>query len=72
MAAGEHRTRARHYPIGWKVALEFNEDDEKRVVQSFIRDLSTLGAAVHTNDSDLTGTVVGCRLPIRMRRSRSR
>ena len=40
------------------MALEFDEDDEKRVVQSFIRDLSTVGAAVHTNDHDLTGTVV--------------
>ena len=58
MAAGEHRSRARHYPVGWKVALEFNEDDEKRVVQSWIRDLSTAGAAVHTNDRNLTGTVV--------------
>jgi hypothetical protein len=58
MAAGEHRSRARHYPVGWKVALEFNEDDDKRVVQSWIRDLSTVGAAVHTNDRDLTGTVV--------------
>lgn len=58
MAAGEHRSRARHHPVGWKVTLEFNEDDEKRVVQSWIRDLSTAGAAVHSNDRDLTGTVV--------------
>ena len=58
MTAAEHRRRPRIRPVGWKVAVEFNEADEKRFIQATIHDLSAMGAAILTNDRDLTGTVV--------------
>ncbi|MGH8675483.1 MAG: PilZ domain-containing protein [Burkholderiales bacterium] len=58
MAATDLRRRPRHYPVGWKVAVEFNAEDRKQVIQTEIRDLSTMGAAILTDDRDLTGTVV--------------
>src|SRR5688572_3603337 len=58
MTAAEHRRRPRHRPAGWKVAVEFDEADEKRLIQATIHDLSAMGAAILTNDRDLTGTVV--------------
>ena len=58
MTAKELRRRARHRPVGWKVVVEFEEADEERSIQATIHDLSTAGAAILTNDRDLTGTVV--------------
>ena len=38
--------------------MEFDEAGEKRFIQATIHDLSTMGAAILTNDRDLTGTAV--------------
>ena len=54
----ELRRKARHRPVGWKVALEFVEAGEERRIQATVHDLSATGAAILTNDHDLTGTVV--------------
>ena len=58
MTGKELRRRARHRPKGWKVALEFEEAGDQRFIQATIHDLSAMGAAILTNDRDLTGTVV--------------
>jgi hypothetical protein len=58
MAERELRRRARHRTDGWKVTVEFEEADEERLIQATIHDLSPAGAAILTNDRDLTGTVV--------------
>ena len=58
MTSKELRRRARHRPVGWKVGVEFNEAAEKRFIQATIHDLSAMGAAILTNDRDLTGTIV--------------
>ena len=58
VTATENRRGARHRPAGWKVAVEFDEDGEKRLIQATIHDLSPMGAAILTNDRDLTGTAV--------------
>src|SRR5688572_21085672 len=58
MAERELRRRARHRTDGWKVTVEFEEADEERLLQATIHDLSPAGAAILTNDRDLTGTVV--------------
>src|SRR5262249_50866716 len=58
MTASEHRRRPRQRPAGWKVAVEFDEDGERRLIQATIHDLSPMGAAILTNDRDLTGTAV--------------
>jgi hypothetical protein len=54
----ENRRGARHRPAGWKVGVEFDEAGEKRFIQATIHDLSPMGAAILTNDRDLTGTAV--------------
>jgi PilZ domain-containing protein len=58
VTATDNRRGARHRPAGWKVAVEFDEDGEKRLIQATIHDLSSMGAAILTNDRDLTGTAV--------------
>ena len=58
MSAKELRKRGRHRPVGWKVVVEFDEAGEKRLIQATIHDLSETGAAILTNDRDLTGTAV--------------
>ena len=58
VTANDKRRGARHRPAGWKVAVEFDEDGEKRHIQATIHDLSAMGAAILTNDRDLTGTAV--------------
>ena len=58
MTAKELRRGARHRPVGWKVAVEFDDSGEKRFIQATIHDLSAMGASIITNDRDLTGTVV--------------
>lgn len=58
MTAKENRRGARHRPEGWKVGVEFDEAGEKRFIQATIHDLSSMGAAILTNDRDLTGTAV--------------
>ena len=57
-AKEELRRRARHRPVGWKVAVEFDESGDQRFIQATIHDLSAMGASIITNDRDLTGTVV--------------
>ena len=58
MSTKELRKRGRHRPVGWKVVVEFDEAGEKRLIQATIHDLSETGAAILTNDRDLTGTAV--------------
>lgn len=58
MTSREHRRRPRHYPVGWKAAVEFNAESGKRSFESEIRDLSAIGAAILSEERNLTGRVV--------------
>ncbi len=58
MKETELRRRSRRYPLGWKVAVVFDVGISKPVVHTHIQDLSIIGAAIHTEHGDLTGTVV--------------
>lgn len=58
MSAKELRRRRRLYPAGWKVAVEFNTENGRRSFQTEIRDLSPVGAAILSEERDLTGKVV--------------
>ena len=44
--------------MGWRVAVVFDSEGKKPVIQGEIHDLSATGAAILTDDRDLTGTVV--------------
>jgi hypothetical protein len=58
MAERELRRRARHRTDGWKVTVEFNDEDGKHVIRTEVRDLSVAGAAILADQRDLTGKVV--------------
>ena len=58
MTSKEHRRRPRHYAAGWRVAVEFNAESGKQSFDSEIRDLSTIGAAILSEERNLTGKVV--------------
>jgi len=58
MAERELRRRARHRTDGWKVTVEFNDEDGKHVIRTEVRDLSVSGAAILADQRELTGKVV--------------
>jgi hypothetical protein len=58
MAERELRGRARHRTDGWKVTVEFNDEDGKHVIRTEVRDLSISGAAILADQRELTGKVV--------------
>lgn len=58
MTSRELRRRTRHYPVGWKVAVEVPDEEGKQVIQTEIRDLSATGAAIRAGYRELTGSIV--------------
>jgi hypothetical protein len=58
MAEKELRRRVRHRSDGWKVTVEFNDEEGKHVVRTEVRDLSVSGAAILADQRELTGKVV--------------
>jgi len=54
----ELRRRARHRTDGWKVTVEFNDEEGKRVVRTEVRDLSVSGAAILADQREWTGKIV--------------
>lgn len=54
----EPRRKSMRHPVRWKVAVVFDKADGKPILHTETRDLSAGGAAIHSNYSDLTGSMV--------------
>jgi len=54
----ELRRRRRHFPVGWKAAVEFNAESGKQTFESEIRDVSTIGASFLSDERNLTGKLL--------------
>lgn len=62
MADQEHRRRFKRQPVHWKAAVVFEKMNGKPVVHTETQDLSIGGAAILSNYSDVTGSLVAMLL----------
>ena len=69
MEKKEHRRKGERYPVRWKAAVVFDKADGKPVLHTQTHDLSTGGAAIHSEHTDLTGSVISLLLAHPPRRS---
>lgn len=58
MEQREHRRKSKRYPVQWKAAVVFDKSAGKPVLHTQTDDLSTGGAAIHSEYADLTGSAV--------------
>ena len=65
----EHRRKSKRHPIRWKAAVVFHTANGKPVLHTEAQDLSVGGAAIHSNYSDLTGSMVTLLLAPPVRQS---
>jgi len=54
----ENRRRFKRYPAQWKAAVVFSKVDQKPILHTRTLDLSVGGAAILSDDGNLTGSVV--------------
>ena len=58
MEKKDHRRKAKRYPVCWKAAVVFDKSVGKPVLHTQTQDLSSGGAAIHSEHEDLKGSLV--------------